>query len=352
MIDEDEAAVVRKIFDLYVTQGYGSQRIATYLTEHGIMNRKGNNFTNVTINHMLKNNSYTGVMKSGETVTDIFEEMQIIDPDTFEMAQNLLRQRSTKTGERNVPLNTRGSSLLSGNVFCGHCGARLTVTTNGKKYHRQDGEVTVTPRTRYVCYNKTRHKHLCDGQTGYTVSKLDKMMDEVIHRLFERLKDLPKETIIEERYNEQIAEVKMQLMTARANFQARSAEVMEYEAEVIKIIRGESKLNSDLLNKLYEDAKDKAAESEQAVLELDEKLKNCEQMKVALSKHFDNIKSWSDMYDECGMETKKMILSHIMKAVRVKRDYEIEIDLTVDVEQLGLLSEEPITADLPEVKSA
>ena len=79
-----------------------------------------------------------------------------------------------------------------------------------------------------------------------------------------------------------------------------------------------------------------------------------EQLKAALSTHFDNIKSWADMYDECGMETKKMILSHIMKAVRVNRDYEIEIDLTVDVdiEQLGLLSEEVITTNMPEKKSA
>ena len=302
---------------------------------------------------MLKNNSYTGVLKSGETVTDIFPELQIIDPDVFEMAQKLLQQRSTKNNtERTAPLNTRGSSLLSGNVFCGHCGARLTVTTNGKKYHRKDGEVTVTPRTRYVCYNKTRHKHLCDGQTGYTVSKLDKMIDEVIHRLFERLNDLPKEYIIEERYAEQIAEIKLQLTTARAAFQAHSAEVMEFEAEVIKIIRGESKLNSDLLNKLYEEAKGKAAESEHTVLELNEKLKNSEEMRVALSKQFDNIKSWSDMYDGCGTETKKMILSHIMKTVRVSRDYEIEIDLTVDIDQLGLLTEEPIIAEMPVAKSA
>ncbi|MCL2023936.1 MAG: recombinase family protein [Oscillospiraceae bacterium] len=353
VVDKDEAAVVRKIFELYVSQGYGSQRLATHLTEQGILNRKGSNFTNGTVNNMLKNNSYTGVLKSGETVTDIFPQLQIIDPDTFEMAQNLLQQRSTKNNtERTAPLNTRGSSLLSGNVFCGHCGARLTVTTNGKKYRRKDGEVTVTPRTRYVCYNKTRHKHLCDGQTGYTVSKLDKMIDEVIHRLFERLNDLPKEYIIEERYAEQIAEIKLQLTTARAAFQAHSAEVMEYEAEVIKIIRGESKLHSGLLNKLYEEAKEKAAESEQIVLELNEKLKNSEEMRVALSKRFDNIKSWSDMYEECGMETKKMILSHIMKAVRVSRDYEIEIDLTVDIEQLGLLIEEPVIVEMPTVKSA
>jgi hypothetical protein len=34
---------------------------------------------------------------------------------------------------------------LSENIFCGHCGARMTITTNGKKYHRKDGEVTIMP---------------------------------------------------------------------------------------------------------------------------------------------------------------------------------------------------------------
>ena len=35
---------------------------------------------------------------------------------------------------RTLPLNTTGQSLLSGNIFCGHCGGRLTLTTNGKQF--------------------------------------------------------------------------------------------------------------------------------------------------------------------------------------------------------------------------
>jgi len=62
-------------------------------------------------------------------------------------------------------------------------------------------------------------------------------------------------------------------------------------------------------------------------------------MKLSLSKHFDNMRTWSDMYGECEMDVKKMILSHIMKKVQVRRDYEIEIDLTVDVEQFGLMND-------------
>ncbi len=75
-------------------------------------------------------------------------------------------------------------------------------------------------------------------------------------------------------------------------------------------------------------------------------------MKSSLSKHFDNIKTWADMYDECSLDSKKMILSHIMKAVRVSRDYEIEIDLALDIEQLGLLGAETTVAELPQAKSA
>jgi hypothetical protein len=176
------------------------------LTDQGIRNRKGNNFTNVTIRHMLKNKSYIGVLKSGETESEIFPDLQIIDPHTFETAQNILLQRSSDYADRRVPLNTRGSSLLSGNVFCGHCGARLVVTTNGKKYLRRDGDVTLTPRTRYVCYNRTRHSHLCDGQTGYTVKKLDAMVESVVRDLFEQLNDVPKDAIIAERYADKIAE--------------------------------------------------------------------------------------------------------------------------------------------------
>jgi len=42
-----------------------------------------------------------------------------------------------------------------------------------------------------------------------------------------------------------------------------------------------------------------------------------------------------------------MILSHIMKKVRVRRDYEIELDLTIDVEQFGFWDEEASVEDFP-----
>ena len=345
-IDECEAATVRLIFDLYITKGYGSQRISSCLTDSGVMNRNGDNFINCTIKNMLKNIAYTGVLKSNETVSDIFPALQIITPEIFDAARSLMAQRSTRNSmERRVPLNTAGSSLLSGNIFCGHCGARLVVTTNGKKYVRKDGVVTVTPRTRYVCYNKTRHKHQCDGQTGYTVGKLDKVVESVARRLFARLSDLPRESMIEDRCSERVAESLLLLKQARSTLQKQADEVLEYEAEVLKIIRGESRLSSELLNKLYDEAREKVRESEQRVCQLEKAIRSSEQMKATLLKQFGEIQTWSDMYDTCDMETRKMILSKLFSAVRVSRDYQVAIDLTVTCGQLGIALDEYVETE-------
>ena len=336
LIDEEEAAVVRLIFDLYISKGYGSQRIATYLRKQGILNRKGDSFANCTIHHMLGNKSYIGVLKSGETVSEIFPHLQIIDPRTYEAAQSLLLQRSAAYRDRRVPLNTTGRSLLSGNVFCGHCGSRLTVTTNGKKYKRKDGEVSTTPRVRYVCYNKTRHPDKCDGQTGYTVGKLDGAIEKIVRDLFKHFSDVPKDALITARYAERVAEYRRQLDSARENHQTVADEAAAYEREVIKVIRGDSKLSPDLLNKLYEEAKAKAEESALVIKRIEAQISDSEQMRDSLSLQYDEMRTWADIYDGIDMEAKNMILSRIMKNIRVRRDYEIEIDLTLGCEQLGI----------------
>ena len=222
----------------------------------------------------------------------------------------------------------------------------MIITTNGKKYHRKDGEISVTPRTRYICYNRSRHPHLCDGQTGYTVSKLDAIIDAIVHTLFEKLDDVPKEAVIAERYANQIAEYHMQLIQAKASLQSASAEVAEYEAEVIKVIRGESKLSHELLNKLHEEAKERANTAAQAVEALEVKIQGEEQMKLALSQQYEDMHSWADMYDQCDIATKKMILSRIMSCVKVRRNYRVEIDLSIDCEQLGITATDAlITSD-------
>ena len=77
------------------------------------------------------------VISNGNAESEIIPELQIVDEATFRRAQELMEKRTTHHAD--TPLNLRGSSLLVGNIFCGHCKNRLTLTTSGKKYIRKDG---------------------------------------------------------------------------------------------------------------------------------------------------------------------------------------------------------------------
>lgn len=46
---------------------------------------------------------------------------------------------------------------------------------------------------------------------------------------------------------------------------------------------------------------------------------------------------WAEMYDHCTFEAKKMIVAKFVKAVRVRRDYEIDIEFNVSFEEFQAL---------------
>ena len=59
-INEEEAQVVRRIFDLYANQQMGIRRISQTLLDEGFTSRKGNAFNVLTIRHILCNPKYKG----------------------------------------------------------------------------------------------------------------------------------------------------------------------------------------------------------------------------------------------------------------------------------------------------
>ena len=84
----------------------------------------------------------------------------------FARAQEIVRERVVPQSE--VPLTTRGQSLLVGNVYCGHCGARLSLATAGRNYKKKDGTVVKKTYSCYKCYNKAMDARYRDGHSGVT----------------------------------------------------------------------------------------------------------------------------------------------------------------------------------------
>ena len=332
VICEAEAYVVRLMFRLAREEGYGAQRIANYLNAKGIKNRSGKNWHPSTIHEVLKNILYTGILRSGKSRSEVLESIRIIDDGTFQVVQKMLVARSrTNEKYRSVPLNTRGMALLSGNIFCGHCGARLCITTSGKGRPKADGTDTV--RVRYVCQTKTRTHGDCDGQTGYTVSKLDGIIDSIVRNIFSRVKNIGREDVLNACYYHETSSKRSFVQGLQREVDRADTELQKLKAEIVKALTGQSAFTPELLSSAIKEQESKCAELRGTLSMAEMELKNNEAQMEKLGQKYETLLAWSAAYENASMSAKKIIVSQMIERVDVYRDYHLKLKLNISVEQ-------------------
>jgi len=302
-IDPEEANIAKLIFERYVHEGYGGHRIVQYLAQRGIKNCHGRMFSDSSIRSMIKNPLYIGILRHGETRSEHLPHLQIIDNETFDRAQHIRTQRSNQAmAQRTLPLQTKGATLLSGNIFCGSCGGRLTITTNNRK------------RIRYTCY---------------TAHILDDIVTMLLLDLFKNVKDTPAEALIQERHKAELSIAAAALKGAKADLKKLTDNLKTYQAEVINAIQGTSSFDADILNDLIIQTKTDITKAQQEASRHEQELTNKQQHLDSIKEQYRNIITWADMFADSEREAQKMIAAYLIESVKVSRGYELDIKFNV-----------------------
>ena len=130
-IDEDEASIVREMFERYVG-GDTVNDIELWVQDKGVRTTRGHPLSKHTITKMLKNDAYTGVYRYAGVVVN-GGMPAIIGKELFEMAQETMRTR-----QANKRRKSKSDYLLSEKLRCLRCGKSMTGVSgtgkNGKKY--------------------------------------------------------------------------------------------------------------------------------------------------------------------------------------------------------------------------
>ncbi len=111
----------------------------------------------------------------------------------------------------------------------------------------------------------------------------------------------------------------------------KQRELADYEAETIKVIRGQSKLSIDLLNDLVAKAKEIVSLTA-ALTDVQEELEKCLAGAEAQKQEYAQLETWADIYARCTFEARKMIVSQFVKSVYVYKDYTLEVEFNVAFE--------------------
>lgn len=167
VIREDEAIQIRKIFELFL-EGYSIHKIKEYMHAN-YTNRYSSWAQASAVSTTLRNPLYIGMLPSkadGQPYKG--EHEPIIDVDTFNAAQKLLKARSEMYNSK--PFNAK--HLLTGLTYCGECGGRVSCVGSHKYCY-------------YGCHKSNdgdpRHRNIKCSTPKYNVKKLDKIIiDEVL----------------------------------------------------------------------------------------------------------------------------------------------------------------------------
>lgn len=143
VIDEKTAPIVREAFTMYA-EGHSVAEICRIFNARGYKTSKGTEFGKNSFSKIFRNERYIGTY----TYHDYRAEDAIpavIDRDLWDRVQLRLKKVKNSPGRNKA----KRVYLLSGKLFCGHCGESMNGNCNGNKY------------AFYECYGKKSKYNGC-----------------------------------------------------------------------------------------------------------------------------------------------------------------------------------------------
>ena len=137
VVNPYEAEQVKKIFAWYL-EGASLKTITDRLQEAGYTNRYGSYSSWSSVRNILENETYLGRMHFGDVL--VFDAHEpLVTEEQFNAVQKLRGKRRERYGTWAF----QSKHLLTGMLYCGHCGGRYYLRNSGKYSY-------------YACYSRTK----------------------------------------------------------------------------------------------------------------------------------------------------------------------------------------------------
>ena len=231
-INEQEAVVVRRIFELYANERLGIRRVSQTLYDEGFTSRKGNAFNERTIRNILQNPKYKGWYCGNKsqsldyrTKKKVFlEESEwvmypdpnipaIVSEELWDRANALYKSRSQQMKAHQKAAEFHNRYPYSGKIICGD---------HGESYHRRVLKSAKGDKEIWQC--RVYHQR---GKAGCSAPQLrSSELDEIMARIFDELAQ-NKQSIVD-------AVVKLIRSVPDEHDYARDRKKLEQEEEAIR----------------------------------------------------------------------------------------------------------------------
>ncbi|MET3508302.1 recombinase family protein [Halalkalibacter oceani] len=333
-VDESQAKVIRLIFELSAFKNYGRHKIASYLNERGYVNQFGKKFNDKFIWRLLLNPIYIGRKRYGvvnhdsdniEFKTQPYNEtLRIVEDDIFYKSMELINKRKFKNKKENDKFKSgkphSSQVLLSGLIKCGYCGEFMKTDFSYKTYKRKtDHKTTKMITYRYRCKNAQNGIiHHEKKQVG--AKTIDSMMESLTKSYLRTLNMSHITEEFEKEKDSKTIEKELELKQLESLLSKKRKYLNVLNEEIPKSLMGESSFSPEILNKSISQTEIEITEINNNITNLQEAIKTLKEKSNEIDSVNKILHNWEERYDNADLETKKVMISDIVKYVEWKKD--------------------------------
>ena len=350
VIVEEEAEIVRYIYELAANKEFGSQKIAQILNaDIKYQNKmKGEKWKTGTITSILTNPVYAGytAYKRREKLNGRYrrldraewilaekpnQEIIIVDQELWTRVQEQREKRRVKYQKceenKDAKVITRNDGMLAliDVLYCGYCGEKMT---NGTKYNywtmKETGERRASRVPAYKCQG------ICQGiphekQSKLQANKIEPIVFEAIAGYIGKLQEQEDAFVqIRDSQNQERKRKREELNREKKAMKELEQKIAIMEEKIPNAITGEYPLSLGELMNLIKKEKEKG---EQQRREIQKKEKELEDMIVSmqgLEELRQKIPTWQEIFLYAKTPVKRVLVNKLIERIDVK-DTEIHI---------------------------
>lgn len=338
IVNEEEAEVVKIIFDKFVHTTMGIGAVATYLNQHGYRkelrkNNKMDMFSVSFIKGVLDNPVYNGKIAYGrrknEKINGTRNEYHIVKQNDYMLVDGihqkiieddiweLARQKRKKTGVANIKTHSlEHEHILSSILKCPVCGSPMYGNVNRKR--NKNGEYY-----RDYFYYACKHRKLADGVTcTYKKQWGEDVIDGAVEQFISQLVNNPKfKNALEQKINSKIdiSEIEKEIETLNKTrnqlIGAKSRLGQQMDSLDINDRFYNQKYNDmeERLNHLYEEIE--SVDNSLDVLK--NRIVNAQQNKLSAESVYRILSYFDKLYDKFTDKEKKQFMNAFIERVDI-----------------------------------
>ena len=173
----------------------------------------------------------------------------------------------------------------------------MSLTSSTRKRIRADGSVVREKRFRYSCNYNVRHPGQCDGQSGYGVTKLDGIVESVFRMKFAEIRECSRKKLLEEMHSKERERIKQEVRRLEKELEIKRQEQEVLKDETIRVIRGTSTQDREMLSELLAENKAAVAQAHEALQAAKAEQQSLEQASEKMRRDCDDLFTWANVYD-------------------------------------------------------